>query len=68
MGMVLGAAFAAIAFTVLHHRIFAQYALAMGAGTGFISHGQTPFSWSSRRSGRHTLSSDYRQAIRVQRH
>jgi hypothetical protein len=67
MRMVLGAALAAVALTVFHHRLFAQYAFAMWASTGFISHGQTPFSWSSRCGERCTLSSDSRQDAKVQR-
>src|SRR5471030_537504 len=43
MGMVLGTALAAIAFTVLHYRVGAQYTFAVLASTGFIWHGQTPF-------------------------
>jgi len=43
MGMVIGAALAAIAFTVLHHRRFINGAVAMWAGTGLLLHGETPF-------------------------
>jgi hypothetical protein len=48
MGMVLGAALAAIALAILHHRVFPQLAVAVRAGACFLLHGQTPFSWSSR--------------------
>jgi hypothetical protein len=67
MRMVLGAALAAVALAVFHHRVGAQYAFAVWAGTGFISHVQTPFAWSSRCNGRCTLSSDYRQGFKVHR-
>jgi hypothetical protein len=51
MGMMLGAALAAIPLAILHHRSFPQLAVAVLAGAFFflhILHGQTPFSWSSK--------------------
>jgi hypothetical protein len=66
MGMVLGTALAAIAFTVLHYRISTEHTLAVWAGTGLIWHGQTPFSWSSGAATAGTLSSDCPLSAMVQ--
>jgi hypothetical protein len=61
MGMMLGAALAAIPFAILHHRGCTQLALTVGAGACFLLHGQTPFHGRPGVANASTSSSDYRQ-------